>query len=129
MEYQHIYIHRPKAQGLQVGNDGSVGHRSYIRVFCLLFPDKTVRLWLLRPSVEGGPQEEVAGWDAVLDGTGGDIPPALWHRGEYAGEPAERRVSLTAPRCLRPVRLKRVYADVLNSSDCVCPGALRRASF
>lgn len=49
------------------------------------FSDKIVRLWVLRPSVEGGAQEEVSGGDAVLDGAGGDIPPALRHRGEHGG--------------------------------------------
>lgn len=53
----------------------------------LLFTDKIVRLWVLCPSVKGGPQEEVPGWDTVLDGTGGDIPPALRHRGEHRGIP------------------------------------------
>lgn len=70
----------------------------------LCFSDKIVGLWVLRPGVKGGPQEEVAGGDAILDGAGGDLPPALWHRGESSGTATRADPSGSFPSALSPVR-------------------------
>lgn len=88
---------------------------------CLCFLDQIVRLRVLCPGVQGGAKEEVAGWDAILDGTRGDITHALRHRGRCCGAPRVAHgaaVKPTEPRGKAAVEM--LYIAVLNSSTCVC---------